>query len=337
MARLACAGRALGAAQRGFELSVEHAKVRKQFGQLIGQFQAVQHKLADNLINLDGARLALDAAAEARDRGNPDWRVFAAAALAFAGPALREVTIQTHRALGAIGYAEEHEAPRHFRRVHADLARFGGVSRARAELADHLLGPGLSGMATLPAHDMGQAADAFRKEVRDWLAKNWTPERRNAHRSKPFKERGWDVEFSKLMGRDGLIGAGWPKEFGGQGRSATEQIALITEMAHADAPTHAHSTPRPSSRMRCSCTAPRRSRTNGCRRSGAASEASASATASRRPALTWPRFAPAPCATATTGSSTARSSGPPAATRPTTCGSRCGPIRRRRSTPASAC
>jgi alkylation response protein AidB-like acyl-CoA dehydrogenase len=140
VARLGCTARALGAAQRGFELSVEHAKVRKQFGQLIGQFQALQHKLADNLINLHGARLALDSAAEARDRGDPEWGVFAAAAIAFAGPALREVAIQTHRALGAIGYAEEHEAPRHFRRVHADLARFGGVSRARAALADHLLG-----------------------------------------------------------------------------------------------------------------------------------------------------------------------------------------------------
>jgi alkylation response protein AidB-like acyl-CoA dehydrogenase len=139
--RLACAGRALGAAQRGFDLSVEHAKVRKQFGQLIGQFQAVQHKLANNLISLDGARLALDSAADARDRGDADWSVFAAAALAFAGPALREVAVQTHRALGAIGYAEEHEAPRHFRRVHADLVRLGGVARARAALADHLLGP----------------------------------------------------------------------------------------------------------------------------------------------------------------------------------------------------
>lgn len=139
--RLACAGRALGAAQRGFDLAVDHAKVRKQFGQLIGQFQAVQHKLANELIALDGARLSLDSAAAARDNGSPDWGVFASAALAFAGPALREVTIQTHRALGAIGYAEEHEAPRHFRRVHADLARFGGVSRARAELAEFLLGP----------------------------------------------------------------------------------------------------------------------------------------------------------------------------------------------------
>jgi len=95
-------------------------------------------------------------------------------------------------------------------------------------------------MATLPAHDMGQAADAFRREVREWLANNWTPERRAEHMKKPFKDHGWDGEFSKLMGRDGLIGAGWPKEFGGQGRSASEQIALITEMAYADAPTAAH-------------------------------------------------------------------------------------------------
>ena len=141
MARIACLARALGAAQRAFDLAVEHAKVRKQFGQFVGQFQAVQHKLANSLIALDGARLTLEAAAEARDNGGADWRIFAAATLAFAGPALREVSIQTHRALGAIGYAEEHEAPRHFRRVHTDVARFGGVPHARAALADYLLGP----------------------------------------------------------------------------------------------------------------------------------------------------------------------------------------------------
>jgi acyl-CoA dehydrogenase len=141
LVRLASAARALGAAERGFELAVEHAKVRKQFGQLIARFQAIQHKLANCLISLDGARLALESAAAAYDSGNPNWPVFASSALAFASPALRAVSIETHRALGAIGYAEEHEAPRHFRRVHADLARFGGVSRARAELADVLLGP----------------------------------------------------------------------------------------------------------------------------------------------------------------------------------------------------
>jgi alkylation response protein AidB-like acyl-CoA dehydrogenase len=97
-------------------------------------------------------------------------------------------------------------------------------------------------MSSLPAHDIGPAASAFRGEVRAWLARHWTPQRRAEHLRKPFKERGWDVEFSKLMGRDGWIGVGWPKEFGGQGRRPTEQIIVITEMANAGAPVQAHST-----------------------------------------------------------------------------------------------
>ena len=97
-------------------------------------------------------------------------------------------------------------------------------------------------MTTLPAHDMGPAADAFRKEIRAWLAKNWTPEKQAAHLRKPFNERGYDNEFSRLMGRDGWIGVGWPKQFGGQGSSPTEQIAFITEIANAGAPAHAHTT-----------------------------------------------------------------------------------------------
>ena len=97
-------------------------------------------------------------------------------------------------------------------------------------------------MPCLPPYDPGPRAKSFRSEVRGWLAEHWTPEKRALHLRKPFKERGWDVEFSRLMGRDGWIGIGWPKQFGGQSRSASEQIALITEMANADAPVQAHST-----------------------------------------------------------------------------------------------
>ncbi|MBI2960102.1 MAG: acyl-CoA dehydrogenase family protein, partial [Betaproteobacteria bacterium] len=59
IARLAMIARALGAANRAFGLAVDYAKVRHQFGQPIGRFQAIQHKLADCLISLEGARLAL--------------------------------------------------------------------------------------------------------------------------------------------------------------------------------------------------------------------------------------------------------------------------------------
>jgi alkylation response protein AidB-like acyl-CoA dehydrogenase len=97
-------------------------------------------------------------------------------------------------------------------------------------------------MAQLPPHDMGPAANAFREKVRAWLAEHWTAERKAAHLKKPFKERGWDAEFSRLMGRDGWVGVGWPAAFGGQGRTPTEQIAFITEMATVSAPLQAHST-----------------------------------------------------------------------------------------------
>lgn len=142
LVRLAAAARAHGSARRAFELAVDHAKMRRQFDHVIGEFQAIQHKLADCLTRLDGARVSLSGAAQAADGGNPHWRVFADAAIAFAGPALRQVLLEVHHTLGAIGYAEEHEVPRHFRRVHADLVRFGGAARARIALADHLLTPG---------------------------------------------------------------------------------------------------------------------------------------------------------------------------------------------------
>ena len=97
-------------------------------------------------------------------------------------------------------------------------------------------------MTSLPAHDVGPAANAFRAEVRAWLAKHWTAAHRAEHCNKPFKDRGWDEQFSQAMGRDGWIGIGWPKEFGGQARSPAEQIAFVTELANAEAPCAAHGT-----------------------------------------------------------------------------------------------
>lgn len=141
IARLACASRAVGSAQRGFELVVEHVSARKQFGQLIGQFQAVQHRLVDNLTRLDGARLTLEAAATAHDAQLAEWRTFADLALAHLSPGLRQLAIDMHQLMGAIGYAEEHELPRHFRQIHGNVTRFGGVARARAEIGAYLVRP----------------------------------------------------------------------------------------------------------------------------------------------------------------------------------------------------
>ncbi len=167
IARVAVLARAHGAARRAFEMVVDYAKERRQFGQPIGRFQAIQHKLADALIGLEGVRLTLEHAAQSFDLGAAAWRYFAAAAVAFGGPALRRVSLETHHAFGAIGYAEEHEAPRHFKRAHLDALAFGGAAAARRELAAHLLD---DPQAVLPEYDLGPAGNAFRSEVRGLAA-----------------------------------------------------------------------------------------------------------------------------------------------------------------------
>jgi len=91
-------------------------------------------------------------------------------------------------------------------------------------------------MATLPAFDLDPAAAAFRQEVRQWLAVNWHGEREAVHNRRPFKERGWDPEFSRLLGHQGWIGLGWPKAHGGAEKSAAEQLAFVEELEYAQAP-----------------------------------------------------------------------------------------------------
>jgi len=230
--RLCLIARAHGAARRAFEMAVDYAKERQQFGKPIGSFQALQHKLANCLISLEGVRLTAHNAAAQYERGSADWRYFASAAIAYAGAALRQVSLETHHAFGAIGYAEEHEAPRHFRRVHLDCLAMGGVRRAREELAAHYFDQA----GSLPRHDLGAAGNAFRDEVAAWLAIHWSGERKAAFDARPFHEREFDPAFARDIGKTGWIGLAWPREHGGQARTPIEQIAFMEEMERGEAP-----------------------------------------------------------------------------------------------------
>ena len=232
LARLLMIARAFGAATRAFEQVVAYAREREQFGQPIGRFQAIQHKLATCLMSLEAVRPMLEQAAAAFDEDQPVWRMFASAAWAFAGPALRQVSLETHHTFGAIGYSEEHEAPRHFRRVHADLVRFGGVRRAREELARYLIDEGQD----LPDHDLGPAGNRFREEVRAWLGEYWSGGRKTRYDRQPLHERWIDRDFTAALGAKGWTTLSWPAAFGGQARSPMEQLAFKEELYRVQAP-----------------------------------------------------------------------------------------------------
>jgi alkylation response protein AidB-like acyl-CoA dehydrogenase len=231
--KLALLARAHGAARRAFELAVDYAKERRQFGQLIGKFQAIQHKLANCLIALEGVRLTLDHAAHLHDRDDTNWRYFADTALAFGDEALRRVSLETQHTFGAIGYAEEHEAPLHFKRVHLDTVALGGAPAARRRIAAFLLDHGGAG---LPAYDLGPAGNTLREEAQQWLSEHWSGAPKAAFDAKPFSKREFDAEFALDIGKTGWIGLGWPKEFGGQARSPLEQIAFMETMERGEAP-----------------------------------------------------------------------------------------------------
>jgi alkylation response protein AidB-like acyl-CoA dehydrogenase len=232
-ARLALMARAHGAARRAFELAVDYAKERRQFGQPIGKFQAIQHKLANCFILLEGVRLIIDHAAELHDRGDRHWQYFADCAASSSAEALRRVSLETQHTFGAIGYAEEHEAPLHFKRVHLDTIALGGAAHARLGIASFLLdGDG----AELPQYDLGPAGNALREQVRQWLEENWSGVRKAAFDTRPFAKREFDAELALDIGKTGWIGLGWPSKFGGQARSPLEQIAFIETMERGEAP-----------------------------------------------------------------------------------------------------
>ncbi|MGJ5043097.1 acyl-CoA dehydrogenase family protein [Bradyrhizobium sp. HKCCYLRH1062] len=234
VAALSETARAFGAAQRAFEQVVAYAGERRQFGQPIGRFQAIQHKLANCHIALRAVQLTIANAAAQYDLEAAPWRWFAAGAVATAAASLRHVSLETQHAFGAIGYSEEHEAPRHFRQVHLGVLRHGGERPPVEQLASHFLEH--DGDGRFPEYDFGSAGNAFRREVRAWLDVHWSGERRSRHEQLSFAEREFDREFARALGDTGWIGLNWPKRFGGQERGAFEQLAFMEEMERAEAP-----------------------------------------------------------------------------------------------------
>jgi alkylation response protein AidB-like acyl-CoA dehydrogenase len=125
---------ALGAARAVLGLAVEHAKVRHQFGQPIGAFQAVQHLLVDALETVELVAGGVLQAAWAADWGEPDERHLAALRLkAFAGR-LATVGDSAIQVLGGIGYTWEHDAHRYLRRLLGWSVAFGSASSYQVEL-----------------------------------------------------------------------------------------------------------------------------------------------------------------------------------------------------------
>ncbi|MDX2182598.1 MAG: acyl-CoA dehydrogenase [Gemmatimonadaceae bacterium] len=112
--RLGIAAQAIGIARAALEASVAYAAERRQFGQPIKDFQAVQFKLADMAARIASARALLHATAAAKDRGEPITR-FGSMCKLLASETAMWVTTQAVQIFGGYGYVKEYPVERFFR------------------------------------------------------------------------------------------------------------------------------------------------------------------------------------------------------------------------------
>jgi alkylation response protein AidB-like acyl-CoA dehydrogenase len=146
---IALAAEQVGGAERCLEAAVEYAGTRQQFGRLIGSFQAIKHKCADLLIEVESARSAARYAASVSSGPVVDEDLYAAAAIAgaYCSAAFFTVAAENIQIHGGIGFTWEHDAHLYFRRAKASEAMLGTPLGHRAFLARHL---GLSGSLQAP-------------------------------------------------------------------------------------------------------------------------------------------------------------------------------------------
>jgi alkylation response protein AidB-like acyl-CoA dehydrogenase len=123
----------VGACERVLEIATGYARTREQFGRPIGSFQAIKHKCADMLVDLEWARSASQAALEAFDtddaaaEGEMEWR--ASMAKAVCSESLRNAVHANVQIHGGIGFTWEDSAHLYLRRARTDEVLFGSPAQ----------------------------------------------------------------------------------------------------------------------------------------------------------------------------------------------------------------
>ena len=129
----------VGAAQHLLDLSVDYAKSRLQFGRQIGSFQAVKHKLADMLVDLEHARSTAYHAVWALTDGSDDPALAVSIAQATCSAAFSRIAADTIQVHGGIGFTWEHQAHLYFKRAATDAALLGSAEQHRTRVAELVL------------------------------------------------------------------------------------------------------------------------------------------------------------------------------------------------------
>jgi alkylation response protein AidB-like acyl-CoA dehydrogenase len=138
VAAVALAAEQLGGAQRALDMAVAYAKVRQQFGRPIGSFQAIKHRCADLLLEVESLRSAVGYAAAAVAAGSAELPVLAPLLKAYASDVYSHVAGENIQIHGGIGFTWEHDAHLYLKRAKASELFLGDASYHRERLATRI-------------------------------------------------------------------------------------------------------------------------------------------------------------------------------------------------------
>jgi alkylation response protein AidB-like acyl-CoA dehydrogenase len=133
---VAIAAELVGVSQRAMEMAVEYAKDRQQFGRPIGAYQAVSHRCAQMLLEVESARSAVLYAGWAADHEPETLPLASAMAKAYASDTGWRVTASSLQVHGGIGFTWEHDLHFFLKRAKADGHLFGTASEHRERVAE---------------------------------------------------------------------------------------------------------------------------------------------------------------------------------------------------------
>ena len=128
IARAGLAMEMLGTAGYAFEMTLDYLKTRKQFGQVIGSFQALGHRAASLYTEMELARSCVEAALQALDSGSEDRESLVALSKAKAGAFLHDMSNQLIQIHGGIGMTDEFDAGFYLKRARVLEIAYGGVA-----------------------------------------------------------------------------------------------------------------------------------------------------------------------------------------------------------------
>jgi len=135
---LAMSAELLGGSGRVLELATQYAKDRVQFGVPIGSFQAVKHRCADMLVDVEGMRSATWYAAWAASTGEPGWQLAASTAKVWSADASKRVMASGLQVHGGIGFTWEHDLHLYLKRAQFAQLAYGDAAHHRSALASGL-------------------------------------------------------------------------------------------------------------------------------------------------------------------------------------------------------